>query len=82
MAGLCVGVVLREEDQREGGSRVGLGGEGGWGWCQGGPSPPLWVSLAERLERKSPSGWMYRQDPSSLSAGLSALPLGSHGAWD
>lgn len=60
---------------------MGLGGEGGWGWCQGGPSPPLWVSLAERLERKSPSGWMYRQDPSSWSAGLPALPLGSHGAW-
>lgn len=59
MAGLCVGVVLREKGQREGGSRVGLGGEVGWGlplqpFSQA--HPPLWVSLADRLERKSPSG--------------------------
>lgn len=31
MAGLHVGVVLREKGQREGGSRVGLGGEVGVG---------------------------------------------------
>lgn len=53
---------------------MGLGGEGGWGWCQDGPSPPLWVSLAERLERKSPVGGCIGRTPSPGLLGSQHCP--------